>query len=642
MDGSMDRDETEYARMRLAREEALVDEAMLHQEESRGDREFHQMPQHERRTRFVRTVRAIGRIVDGRMFRAVAKSVEEYFKKRWRMQRAQAYRFVMCSSVIAMLGPAVADAQLPHRERLCRTLKKLGAAHGDGAIGLRRLWNAALDTHVDEISSNVLDIVSGIIKNRPNCKLTEDDISSVHAQISASTKRPKPPTASQKPPAKPKKKEMQQQVEHAHRAIAPKPVAPTHATSLQPGATGCMPRAVLPTKQPPSFTDLQIRPPNPELFFSSSCPAAIEIYPPTDGPVSHLSPSANSQVPYPVSKSVYQAFSAPSCAPINPAAYGNGILPLSGCSRSRSASGDSINVPSMSMGRSMDLSPVEYPEVISSGGEQVSICQESLSESWMPANSTLFSKVNLLNVNPAGLSMLRDIVTSNRVSARLSDELALQQQQQTQNEGRPVDIMGESQHFSAAQSLSSTFNLGLYFPQNDPPQLDQGQQHQYLHFFDQQQQHSQQWHMHSGQVSQHLYQQQQVYFPHPQQPQDLAAQNLSPTDFLQFELIDFSVSPSNCSFPATSGTGSVASSNPATASRGSFSSTSSLNESNHASSCSIKPETELSMDSVMLGVTQGQPILDSSLTVANYWSSELEECAAAMGEDEWIHLMTVP
>ncbi|KAJ3135186.1 hypothetical protein HK100_003037 [Physocladia obscura] len=169
----------------LEREEALVDIGILHQtdEELQTQNIHHtisnisatttthnnnnntstkqngsgqQMSVTERRARFVRTVKAITRIVDARLYRLTASSVETYFKLRWRMRRAQSYRFVMCGSVLKALEPmpssrdadadadgagdcerdgeseggADADAEvafLPHRERLCRTLKKLAS-----------------------------------------------------------------------------------------------------------------------------------------------------------------------------------------------------------------------------------------------------------------------------------------------------------------------------------------------------------------------------------------------------------------------------------------------------------------------------------------------------------------------------------
>ncbi|KAJ3070576.1 hypothetical protein HDU98_006381 [Podochytrium sp. JEL0797] len=119
--------------------EALVDEGILHQQE--GMRE--DMPIEVRRVRFTRTVKAISQIVDRKLCRIRAASLEKYFKTRWLMRRAQSYRFVMCGAVFRTLAECnLSDTELPHRERLCRTLKKCSMFKGP--VSLRCVWLAAL------------------------------------------------------------------------------------------------------------------------------------------------------------------------------------------------------------------------------------------------------------------------------------------------------------------------------------------------------------------------------------------------------------------------------------------------------------------------------------------------------------------
>ncbi|KAI9352889.1 hypothetical protein BDR26DRAFT_850013 [Obelidium mucronatum] len=139
----------------LAQKEQLVDEGILHQQDEHRD--TLQMSVEARRERFVRTVKAIGFIVDNRLYRLVAKGVEAYFKTRWNMRRAQSYRFVMCGSVFKALA-GLEDALLPHRERLCRTLKK--RAMFKGPLSLRAVWLAALQVaEHEEVTSTVLAAV---------------------------------------------------------------------------------------------------------------------------------------------------------------------------------------------------------------------------------------------------------------------------------------------------------------------------------------------------------------------------------------------------------------------------------------------------------------------------------------------------
>jgi hypothetical protein len=56
---------------------------------------------------FVKTVLAVFRIVDDKLYRVRAHSLEQYFKERWQISRAQVYRFYNCARVlqVSILSP---------------------------------------------------------------------------------------------------------------------------------------------------------------------------------------------------------------------------------------------------------------------------------------------------------------------------------------------------------------------------------------------------------------------------------------------------------------------------------------------------------------------------------------------------------
>ncbi|KAJ3035722.1 hypothetical protein HDU99_010562, partial [Rhizoclosmatium hyalinum] len=67
--------------LQLQRLEGLVDEFILRQSQDEAAKDAADgMTVSERRERFVRTVKALGDIVDGRLYRLKAKSLEAYFK----------------------------------------------------------------------------------------------------------------------------------------------------------------------------------------------------------------------------------------------------------------------------------------------------------------------------------------------------------------------------------------------------------------------------------------------------------------------------------------------------------------------------------------------------------------------------------
>ncbi|KAI8897300.1 hypothetical protein BC833DRAFT_594300 [Globomyces pollinis-pini] len=76
----------------------------------------------ERQVHFVRTCAAIKNIIQLKLFRSKYISVENYFRKRWEVSRAQAYRLMDCHILLKSLKGFTI---MPHRIRLCQFIKKL-------------------------------------------------------------------------------------------------------------------------------------------------------------------------------------------------------------------------------------------------------------------------------------------------------------------------------------------------------------------------------------------------------------------------------------------------------------------------------------------------------------------------------------
>jgi hypothetical protein len=86
---------------------------------------------------FLETVAGVHEIVTSRLYRCQANSLEAYFNSRWGISRAQVYRYMDCFFVLNQLH---GFAELPARERLCRSLKKLAKTESD----MRKLWEFTL------------------------------------------------------------------------------------------------------------------------------------------------------------------------------------------------------------------------------------------------------------------------------------------------------------------------------------------------------------------------------------------------------------------------------------------------------------------------------------------------------------------
>jgi hypothetical protein len=93
---------------------------------------------HKKQRRFQRTVEAVFKIVQGKLYKAKCTSLEQYFRDHWRISRAQVYRFLDCAVILRELADF---PDTPTRERLCRSLKKLTKSR----FNRRQLWQAVLN-----------------------------------------------------------------------------------------------------------------------------------------------------------------------------------------------------------------------------------------------------------------------------------------------------------------------------------------------------------------------------------------------------------------------------------------------------------------------------------------------------------------
>ncbi|TPX34733.1 hypothetical protein SmJEL517_g02718 [Synchytrium microbalum] len=101
---------------------------------------------------FKRSVTGLQKIVNEKLYRVVATSVQAYFKNRFDLTRAQAYRFIDCAVVLEILT----GLKHPTRERLCRCLKKTCPNKAD----MRAVWISALaerQNDPDRVNSSLIE-----------------------------------------------------------------------------------------------------------------------------------------------------------------------------------------------------------------------------------------------------------------------------------------------------------------------------------------------------------------------------------------------------------------------------------------------------------------------------------------------------
>ncbi|KAJ3045866.1 hypothetical protein HDV00_006130 [Rhizophlyctis rosea] len=102
---------------------------------------------------FYRTMVAVRSIVRNKLYKRRTSSLETYFRKRWRVSRAQVYRFMDCARVLQELD---GFPQLPCRERFCRALKSLARNPDE----IRQLWEAVLE----QVNAESGDLTSSLIQ----------------------------------------------------------------------------------------------------------------------------------------------------------------------------------------------------------------------------------------------------------------------------------------------------------------------------------------------------------------------------------------------------------------------------------------------------------------------------------------------
>ncbi|KAJ3304124.1 hypothetical protein HDV03_003125 [Kappamyces sp. JEL0829] len=89
--------------------------------------------------------RAIYTIIQEKLFRCKYQSVENYFRNRWDVSRAQAYRFMDCHPILEALSHL---DLVPHRIRICQNLKKVAGLSKQKIV---QVWESCVEQcHGDE------------------------------------------------------------------------------------------------------------------------------------------------------------------------------------------------------------------------------------------------------------------------------------------------------------------------------------------------------------------------------------------------------------------------------------------------------------------------------------------------------------
>lgn len=102
--------------------------------------------------RFKKTAFGVQTIVSRKLYRAANLTVEEYFRKKWNISRAQVYRFLDAADVLRQLKDFTFT---PRHELLCRTLKHYAKTNEHMVL----LWQSVLDKAQNKLTS----INSGLI-----------------------------------------------------------------------------------------------------------------------------------------------------------------------------------------------------------------------------------------------------------------------------------------------------------------------------------------------------------------------------------------------------------------------------------------------------------------------------------------------
>jgi len=156
---------------------------------------------------FQKTILAIQNIVNKKLYKACAPSLEIYFRDVWKISRAQVYRFLDCATVLNTLEGFKVR---PSKERLCRSLKR----HGKSPTNIRNLWTLvkmrADDREItstligkcwEEIVNNGGEVVEDPIPKKKECKprKPKTDIPNPATVVIPSSKPQQPKTKVVKP-----------------------------------------------------------------------------------------------------------------------------------------------------------------------------------------------------------------------------------------------------------------------------------------------------------------------------------------------------------------------------------------------------------------------------------------------------------
>jgi len=108
---------------------------------------------HKKQERFKKTVMGVHTIVSKKLYRLSDLTLEEYFRSRWKISRAQVYRFLDAAEVLKQLNEFTF---LPSHELLCRTLKQ----HAKCPEHMKILWESVLSKVGDHLTSINSSLIS--------------------------------------------------------------------------------------------------------------------------------------------------------------------------------------------------------------------------------------------------------------------------------------------------------------------------------------------------------------------------------------------------------------------------------------------------------------------------------------------------